>query len=402
MTALLPAARAAGVPEASLKNLVDRYRFPEPILVTRPTMPPLTEYQELLEQIWESRWLTNRGPFHRQLEQRLTDYLGVEHLSLFCNGTIALLLALQNLRINGGEVITTPFTFPATPHVLYWNGIRPVFCDVDKETLNLDPDRVEELISPDTKAILAVHVYGTPCDVEGLQKLADRHGLYLIYDAAHAFGVSYKGRSLVDYGDVAMLSFHATKLFSTFEGGALILETEAQKRRVDTLNNFGIAGEEAVIGPGINGKMNEVQAAYGLLQLDRVDREIENRRTLAHLYLKELESVPGIRSLQEMDGLKRNWAYFPILIDADAYGMSRDDLHRVLKDFNIVTRKYFFPLCSTYPCYSALSSSRPENLPVAHDAADSVLCLPIYGSLSIDDVRAISHVVAETHALVSK
>ncbi len=364
-------------------------------------MPPLAKYHELLEEIWESRWLTNRGQFHRQLEQRMAEYLGVENLSLFCNGTLALLLALQNLRINSGEVITTPFTFPATPHVLYWNGIRPVFCDIDPETFNLDPARVEQLISPDTKAILAVHVYGTPCDVESLQEIAVRQGLYLIYDAAHAFGTEYQGRSLVQHGDVSMLSFHATKLFSTFEGGALILKTEAQKRRVDFLNNFGISGQETVIGPGINGKMNELQAAYGLLQLDMVDREIENRTTLTQHYREELRGVPGIRLLQELPEVKRNWAYFPILIDAESYGMSRDDLHRVLKAFNILTRKYFFPLCSTYSCYSSFASSRPDNLPIAHGVADRILCLPIYGDLSTEDVRAISHVVARLHALLT-
>lgn len=389
------------VEDTRLPSEVLRHRFSEPVLVTRPSMPPLAEYEELLKEIWESRWLTNRGKFHRRLEERLARYLGVEHLSLFCNGTIALLLALQNLRINGGEVITTPFTFPATPHVLYWNGIRPVFCDIDEKTFNLDPARVEQLISPDTKAILAVHVYGTPCDVEGLQDLADRHGLHLIYDAAHAFGTSYKGRSLLRHGDVSMLSFHATKLFSTFEGGALILKSEAQKRRVDFLQNFGIADEETVIGPGINGKLNELQAAYGLLHLDMVDQEIAHRRTLAHLYQERLESVPGLRYLREIPEVRRNWAYFPILVDAEEYGISRDQLHRALKELNVFARKYFYPLCSTYSCYSALASAHPESLPVAHEVADRILCLPIYGSLSPEAVHSICHILAELHAAAS-
>ncbi len=397
-----PAAAGTPLPEARLSDLVDRYRFSEPILVTRPTMPPLAKYQESLEEIWDSRWLTNMGTFHKKLEARLAEYLGVECLSLFCNGTIALLLALQNLRINSGEVITTPFTFPATPHVLYWNGIRPVFCDIDPETFNLDPGRVEQLIGPDTKAILAVHVYGTPCDVERLQALADLHGLYLIYDAAHAFGVTYQGRALAAFGDASMLSFHATKLFSTFEGGALIFETEAQKKRADYLRNFGITALETVIGPGINGKMNELQAAFGLLQLDRVDREIENRRALAHQYQARLEKVPGLRFLQEIPGVKRNWAYFPVLVDAGAYGMSRDDLHRALKAFNVITRKYFFPLCSTYPCYSSFSSARPSKLPVAHNVADRILCLPIYGTLSAGDTETICQVLAELHGLTRR
>ncbi|MCC6144231.1 MAG: aminotransferase class I/II-fold pyridoxal phosphate-dependent enzyme, partial [Candidatus Hydrogenedentes bacterium] len=239
--------------------------MPEPIYVTRPNLPPLTDYLPYLERIWESRWLTNAGAVHQEFEQRLGAYLNEGHLSVFCNGTLALLVALQALRLNSGEVITTPFTFPATPHVLYWNRIQPVFCDIDPETFCIDPVRIEQLIGPDTKAILGVHVYGTPCDVEAIQAIADRHGLHVLYDAAHAFGARYKGRQLAGYGDISMLSFHATKLFSTFEGGALVMQNAAQQERVNFLKNFGIANEETVIGPGINGKMNELQAAYGLL-----------------------------------------------------------------------------------------------------------------------------------------
>lgn len=389
---------AALTNESRFEALLERYRFSEPIYVTRPTMPRLEDFQEPLERIWETRRLTNGGPFHQQLEARLAEYLGVEHLSLFCNGTIALLVALQLLRINSGEVITTPFTFPATTHVLYWNRVRPVFCDIEPHSFNLDPDRIEGLISPDTKAILAVHVYGTPCNVEAIQSLADRHGLHVIYDAAHAFGVRLDGRPLADYGDVSTLSFHATKLFSTFEGGALILKSEVQKRRTDFLKNFGIADEETVIGPGINGKMNELQAAYGLLQLEMIDREIADREALAGAYTRGLAGVPGLRLLEAAAGVEPNHAYFPVLVDADAFGLSRDELHRVLKQFNVVTRKYFFPLCSTYSCYSALSSARPENLPVAHDVAERILCLPIYGSLGRDKVESLCALLAALHA----
>ncbi len=375
-------------------HLLERFRFPEPVYVTRPTMPELEDFQQSLRRIWASKRLTNAGDFHRELEERLAEYLGVEHLSLFCNGTIALLVALQLLRINSGEVITTPFTFPATAHVLYWNRIRPVFCDVEPGTFNLDPARVEELISPDTKAILGVHVYGNPCDVDALQAIADRHGLHVIYDAAHAFGARFRGRSLAGYGDVSMLSFHATKLFSTLEGGALVLATAAQKERTDFLKNFGIAGEETVIGPGINGKMNELQAAYGLLQLQLTDREIADRGALARTYRDRLAAVPGIDCLPRVAEVEENYAYFPVLIDEAVFGMSRDELHRTLKEFNVVTRKYFFPLCSTYSCYSASTSARPENLPVAHKVASRILCLPIYGGLGVEAVEAICEILA--------
>lgn len=387
-------AGAAGFDPATMRDLLDRYRFDEPVYVTRPTMPELGDFEASLRRIWTTRQLTNAGEFHRELEKRLAGYLGVEHLSLFCNGTIALLVALQLLRINSGEVITTPFTFPATPHVLYWNRIRPVFCDIEPRTFNLDPARVEELISPDTKAILAVHVYGNPCDVDALQAIADRHGLHVIYDAAHAFGARFRGRSLADYGDVSMLSFHATKLFSTLEGGALVVKSAVQKERTDFLKNFGIAGEEKVIGPGINGKMNEVQAAFGLLQLDLTDREIAGRGELARAYRAALAKVPGITCLPAVAEVEENHAYFPVLVDAAAYGMSRDRLHAVLKDFNVVTRKYFFPLCSSYSCYSASASARPENLPVAHSVASRILCLPIYGGLGLEAVEAICAILA--------
>jgi dTDP-4-amino-4,6-dideoxygalactose transaminase len=349
---------------------------------------------KLLQGVWDSRILTNNGPLHAELEGALAKRLGVEQLSLFCNGTIALLVALQSLRINGGEVITTPFTFPATTHVLYWNRITPVFCDIDPKTYNLDPAQIERHIGPDTKAILPVHVYGTPCDVEGIQRIADRHGLHVIYDAAHAFGVRYRGRSLLDYGDVSMLSFHATKLYSTVEGGALVVRERAHRERINFLKNFGIADEETVIGPGINGKMNELQAAFGLLQLQSVAAEIENRRRIAQVYREALGHVPGITVLPPHPDTEENCSYFPILVDETEFGLDRDDLHRRLKDFNIVTRKYFYPLTSHYSCYAGLQSARPETLPVAERVSRQVLCLPIYGALAEEAARRIADAVA--------
>jgi len=279
--------------------------------------------------------------------------------------------------------------------VLYWNKVRPVFCDIDPVTFNLDPDGIERLIGPETKAILPVHVFGNPCDVDRIQAIAERHGLQVIYDAAHAFGVRYRGRPLVSYGDLSILSFHATKLFTTFEGGALIMKSAAQKQRVDSLKNFGIAGEEVVIGPGINGKMNELQAAYGVLQLDQIPREIERRTSIARLYRSQLAGVPGIRCLEDLPGVEHNHSYFPILVDAESYGANRDELYEYFKQFNVFCRKYFFPLCSRYPMYAALPSSAPEKLPVAERVASQILCLPIYGTLEETTVRTICGILRE-------
>ncbi len=380
-----------------LDELLRKYSLAEPVLVTRPSMPNAEDYFKIIHGVWERRWLTNDGVLHKELERRLAEYLNVEQISLFCNGTIALLVALHALRINSGEVITTPFTFPATAHVLYWNRIRPVFCDIDEKTLNLDPKRIGELISPDTKAIMGVHVFGTPCDVEAIQTIANTHGLQVIYDAAHAFGVSYKGRPILQYGDVSMLSFHATKLFTTGEGGALVCQTEAQRKRINYLKNFGIADEETVVGPGINGKMNEFQAAFGLLQLDMVDGEIARRKTVDEIYRKGLKDIPGITLLEVMPNIRPNHAYFPILVDKQRYGLSRDELYTVLKRFNVFTRKYFYPLCSHFSCYSALPSAAPAKLPVAERIASQVLCLPMYGSLTEEVVQTIAALIKELH-----
>lgn len=377
----------------AVTQLARELRLPSPVWVTRPTMPRLEDYTKSLERIWESRWLTNNGQMHQEFEQRLAAYLGIENVSLFCNGTIALLVALQALRLSEGEVITTPFTFPATVHVLYWNGIRPVFCDIDETTFNLDPNCVERLISPATKAILPVHVFGNPCDTDAFGEIAARHGLHLIYDAAHAFGVRQNGHSVCEAGDLAMLSFHATKLFSSIEGGALVAKTPIEKHRIDYLKNFGFANEETVIGPGINGKMNEFQAAFGLLQLDMVEAEIARRRALTLVYRQELEGVPGIWFQRDLPGVQHNYGYFPILVDEAAYGMTRDSLYAALKEFNIFARKYFYPLCSHFPCYSALPSAAPSCMPVAERVARQVLCLPIYGELAEPVVRTICKVI---------
>lgn len=382
---------------AALDRIVSAYRLAEPVYVTRPTMPSLAEYTDYLRGIWERRWLTNDGVLHQELERQLCAYLGVEHLSLFCNGTVALLVALNALRINSGEVITTPFTFPATAHVLYWNGIRPVFGDIDETTFNLNPECIEHLIGPDTKAILAVHVYGTPCDMDAIQAIADRHGLRVIYDAAHGFGVRYRGQSILEYGDLSMLSFHATKLFTTIEGGALISRTAAQQQRINSLKNFGIAGEEEVIGPGINGKMDEFQAAFGLLHLRMVEGEIARRKAVATIYRDRLAGVPGLKLLRESADTDPNYGYFPVLVDADEYGMDRNELFRLLRRCNIVSRKYFYPLVSRASCYAALPSADPARLPVAERIASRVLCLPIYGTLESQTVHRICDVIQAGH-----
>lgn len=384
----------------SMEEVLLRCSARERIYVTRPTLPPLEDYSALLKGIWRRKWLTNAGELHQELESRLCEFLGVEHLSLFCNGTIALLVALRLLDLREGEVITTPFTFPATAHALDWMGLTPVFCDIEADTYNIDPNRIEALITGRTRAILGVHVYGMPCDVDAIETIANKHGLRVAYDAAHGFGGRLRGRALAAHGDVSMLSFHATKLFSTIEGGALVVRDGESKRKVDLLKNFGIADAETVLLPGINGKMNEFQAAFGLLQLDMAPAEIAARGHIADVYRVALAKIPGIRLLPQRDEVELNNAYFPILIDPAAYGMTRDTLQTYLLRCNIEPRKYFYPLCSHYPCYRDLPSARTENLPVAERVAGQVLCLPMYRELSIETARAICEVVRELHAAV--
>lgn len=334
-----------------------------------------------LEEIWNSRILTNQGPFHRQFEEALSEYLGVKYLSLFSNGTLALVTALQALRITG-EVITTPFSFVATTHSLWWNNIKPVFVDIEPATFNLDPTKIEAAITPKTTALLPVHVYGNPCDVNAMGEISDNYGLRLIYDAAHTFGVKINGTSLADFGDLSVLSFHATKVFNTFEGGTIICHDEATKKRIDFLKNFGFAGETTVVAPGINAKMNEFQAALGLLQLNYIDDNIAKRKAIAEKYREGLCAIPGIRCLEDIPGVHHNYAYFPILIDEESDGISRDALYDELKRHNIYGRRYFYPLISSFPTYRGLESADPANLPVASSVADQILCLPIFPDMA--------------------
>ncbi|MBN2821354.1 MAG: DegT/DnrJ/EryC1/StrS family aminotransferase [Bacteroidales bacterium] len=360
----------------------------KPILVTQPALPPLEEFIDSLKEIWESKWLTNNGKFHRELENALADYLGVKYVSLFSNGTLALISALQVMRITG-EVITTPYTFVATTHSLHWNGIKPVFVDVDPVYGNIDPAKIEAAITPKTTAIVPVHVYGNPCGVEKIQDIADTYGLKVIYDAAHAFSVNYKGQSVLNFGDLSVLSFHATKVYNTIEGGAIICHDEKTKKRIDYLKNFGFAGETTVIAPGINAKMNEVQAAYGLLQLKHLKANIEKRKQVAGLYDEALENVAGIRILKQHPATDHNYPYYPIFVDEAVYGMSRDELYFKLRENNIFGRRYFYPLVSEFPMYKGLDSARTDNLPIAHQMANQVICLPIYPELEKEDIVTI-------------
>jgi len=351
------------------------------ILVTQPALPPLDEFVESLKEIWDSKWLTNNGKFHQELEKALAEYLGVKYISLFANGTLALISALQVMRITG-EVITTPYTFVATTHALHWNGIKPIFVDVDPVYGNLDPVKIEAAITPKTTAIVPVHVYGNPADVERIQEIADTYGLKVIYDAAHAFGVNYKGQSLLNFGDLSILSFHATKVYNTIEGGAIICHDEKVKKRIDYLKNFGFAGETTVIAPGINAKMNEIQAAYGIIQLKYIDENIQKRKEVAEIYDQELEKIKGIRILKQHPDTDRNYPYYPIFVDEKVYGKTRDELYNYLKANNIYGRRYFYPLVSEFPMYKGLNSARPDNLLNAHKTAEQVICLPIYPELN--------------------
>lgn len=357
------------------------------IYVTQPLLPALEEFVPYLEQIWANKWLTNDGPFHRQLEQALCEYLGVKHLALFANGTLALITALQALRITG-EVITTPYSFVATGHSLMWNGIKPVFVDIDPVTLNLDPDRIEAAITPQTTAIMPVHCYGHPCDVERIQQIADNHGLKVIYDAAHAFAVQRHDGSVLNHGDLSVLSFHATKVFNTFEGGAIICHDAKTKQHIDYLKNFGFEDEKTVVAPGINGKMSEINSAFGLLQLKGIDAALQQRRIIDARYRAELASVGGIVCLPDKGERISNYSYFPILVQPD-YPMSRDALYQKLHDNGIHARRYFYPLISDFPMYRGMPSAAPENLPVAKRVAEQVICLPIYPGLSGEEVDFI-------------
>jgi dTDP-4-amino-4,6-dideoxygalactose transaminase len=358
------------------------------IYVTQPYLPPLDEFVRYLEDIWQSKWLTNMGRYHNEFERALAEYFRVKHVCLFTNGTLALVTALQALRITG-EVITTPYSFVATTHALHWNGIKPVFVDIEPEYCNINPDKIESVITPKTTAILPVHIYGNPCDVEKIGEIADTYGLKVIYDACHAFGVAINGNSILNYGDLSVLSFHATKVFNTFEGGAIICRGEKMKKRIDYLKNFGFADEVTVVAPGINAKMSEFQAALGLLQLKYIDKAIAKRKKIAQLYRKKLSGIPGIRFLKDMQGAKHNYAYFPIFIDEKEFGKSREEVYEELKKHNIFARRYFYPLISQFPTYRGLPSASAENLPVAECISKDVLCLPIYPDLDHSDARRV-------------
>lgn len=358
------------------------------ITVTVPLLPPLEEFTAYLQDIWEQKWITNNGRYHQELEKALCEYLDVPYISLFTNGTLPLMIALQALRITG-EVITTPYSFVATTHSLWWNGIKPVFVDVSLETGNIDPEKIEAAITPQTTAIMPVHVYGNPCDEERIRQIADTYGLKVIYDAAHAFAVRKEERSVLTWGDMSTLSFHATKVYNTIEGGALVCADEKTKQRIDYLKNFGFTDETTVIAPGINGKMDEIRSAYGLLELKYVDGAIARRKQIAEIYREKLKEVAGITFFEDIPGVRHNYSYFPLFVNEDLFGKSRDALYAELQQRGIFGRRYFYPLISEFPTYKGLPSAAKENLSNAHKLADSVICLPISHDLSMEEIEQI-------------
>ncbi|MDD5455806.1 MAG: DegT/DnrJ/EryC1/StrS family aminotransferase [Candidatus Margulisbacteria bacterium] len=366
--------------------------FSAPIYITRPILPDLDKIKNRLAEVWQAKWLTNNGYQHQQLEEQLKQVLKVPYITLFNNGTIALIVACQCLRLSG-EVITTPFTFPATPHVLTWNNIKPIFCDIDPQTMNIDARKIESMITPHTTGILGVHVFGTPCDVQAIQEVADRYGLKVVYDAAHAFGTEIHDQGIGNFGDITMFSFHATKLYHTAEGGALTMKNEHSKKLINLLKNFGIKNEEEVVMPGINGKMNEIQAVIGLEVLSCMQAEVEKRSRILQQYQDSLKDVPGIKFLNLGEAIKNSYQYFVIRINEEEFGKSRDFVYAEFKKFNVFTRKYFYPLCSEYTCYKQIPSSSPHNLPVAHQVVKEVLSMPFYGDLSADDVCRICDIL---------
>lgn len=362
------------------------------ITVTSPLLPDLGEFNEMLKDIWKRKWITNNGYYHQELEKALAEYLKVPYVSLFTNGTLPLITALQALRISG-EVITTPYSFVATTHSLWWNGIKPVFVDIEWKTGCLDPNKIEAAITPKTTAIMPVHVYGKPCNMKAIQDIADKYGLKVIYDAAHAFGVEVNGESVLNAGDMSTLSFHATKVYNTIEGGAMVMHDEKTKKRIDYLKNFGFAGETEVVAPGINSKMDEMRSAYGLLNLKQVDAAIEARHQVAIKYREALRDVEGIEFWDDLPGVKHNYSYFPIFIDAMKYGMTRDELYFKMKEQNVLGRRYFYPLISDFSTYRGLPSASPENLPIATKMAKEVICLPMHHTLSDEDILRVLNII---------
>lgn len=362
--------------------------FKKPIYTTRPILPDLKELTQKLQEVFASQWLTNDGACHQLLEEKLKQVLRVPHLSLLNNGTTALMVACHGLDLSG-EVITTPFTFPATPHVLTWNQTKPVFCDIDPVTMNIDPQKIEPLITSRTTGILAVHVFGVPCDIEAIRKLATRYGLKVIYDAAHVFEVEMNGVGIGNFGDASVFSFHATKLFHTAEGGAVTTRNIRLKKKIDLLKNFGIKNEEEVIMTGINGKMNEIQAAIGLLVLNYREKERRKRKRILNTYGQCLRGLKGITFLDEQPKIKNSYQFFVIRINEKEFGRSRDYVYEKFKEYNIFTRKRFYPLCSDYPHYKDFPSADPSHLPVANKVSKEVLTMPFYGELSVNDVEKI-------------
>lgn len=371
------------------------------INVTSPLLPNLEDFYDMLKDIWKSKWITNIGLFHKQLEISLAEYLHVPYVCLFTNGTLPLITALQALRITG-EVITTPYSFVATTHSIWWNGCKPVFVDIEPSTGNIDPAKIEAAITPATTAIMPVHVYGMPCDIKAIQEIADKYGLKIIYDAAHAFGVGVPAEKygldayddnglagIMNAGDISTLSFHATKVYNTIEGGALVVHDEKTKKRIDNLKNFGITDQVTVVAPGINGKMDEMRSAYGLLNLKQADQAIENRQKVANKYRNVLRNVPGIRFFNDIPGVRHNYSYFPIFVDAVKFGMTRDELFYKMAEKDVLSRRYFYPLISNFPTYRGLPSSAKENLPIANKMADEVLCLPMHHALTEEDTNRI-------------
>lgn len=364
------------------------------IYVTKPDMPSLSDFHDSLKKIWQSRWLTNKGPFHDQFEKTLAKYLGVPYLSLFSNGTLALIIALKALNIKG-EVITTPYSFVATAHSLWWNNIKPVFVDIEPEYCNLDPEKIEQAITPETTAIMPVHVYGNPCDMEQIKAIADKHKLKVLYDAAHAFGVKKKGDSILNCGDVSVLSFHATKSFNTIEGGAIVCHDPEIKKQIDYYKNFGFENETTVVGPGINAKMNELQAAFGLLQLEKFEENTRIRQELTNTYWTHLKGVDGLSYMTDQENTLHNYSYFPIFI-GDDYPLSRDELYELLKSKNIRGRRYFYPLISNFSPYNTIESASESKLLIAESKANQVICLPLYSELSTEQVTFITNCIKQT------
>ncbi len=370
----------------------------KPIYVTRPFLPPLEEFLPYLEEIWDSHILTNGGPFHQQLEAELCKYLGVKYISLFSNGTLALVTALQALHVTG-EVITTPYSFVATTHALWWNNIKPVFVDIEPNTFNIDPEKIESAITPQTTAILPVHVYGNPCNVQKIKEIADTYGLKVIYDACHTFGVTIKGIPVLNFGDLSVMSFHATKVYNTFEGGAIVCHDEATKKQIDNLKNFGFINETTVVTPGINAKMNEIQAAMGLLQLKYIDSLIEKRRKIVEQYRELLNNIDGLSYIVDIPDVKHSYSYFPVFINKEKYGKTRNEVYEELKSFNIYGRRYFYPLISQFPTYRGLNSALPGKMPVAERVTEEVICLPLYSNLEFDNSITICNLLNSLRAV---